>query len=184
LRPYGGDEKIFINFMNQKARLLGLGQTRFSNTQGFDDEKQYSNVYDLAKIARYAQLNYPLINQAAATAYSRLEKNQNHGFYHLPNWNALLGTYPGVQGLKIGYTDKAGHCTIVTAEKKGISLIVIVMGAGSIIDRDLAAAVLLNYAFAKEGEQTVTIDQSLIKPRIDEWDKLRDRILKEIKNKK
>lgn len=184
LREYGGNEKIFVEFMNRKAELLGLGKTHFANTQGFDDPNQYTNAFDLSRIAHYAYENYLLIRKAAAIQYATIEKNEDHGFYHLPSWNALLGTYPGVDGLKIGYTEEAGYCTAVTATKDDKSMIVIVMGAEGIIERDLAAATLLNYAFEKEGERGVTVNKSLIQPRIDEWNQLRTKILKEIELEK
>lgn len=180
LRPYNLDESAFISLMNRKAELLGLANTHFTNTQGFDDENQFSNAYDLVKIAKYAHQQYPLIRESAATPYAALEKNQDHGFYHLPNWNALLGTYPGVDGLKIGYTEKAGYNTIVTAARDGTSLIVVVLGAKDIISRELSAAALLNYAFEKEGEKGVIISPSLIQPRLDEWQDLREKIFDEL----
>lgn len=181
LRSYKGNEEIFVALMNKKAEALGLGDTNFTNTQGFDDESQYSNAFDLARISHYAYKNYPLIRQAAATSYSTIEETRDHGFYHLPNWNALLGTYPGVDGLKIGYTGKARHCTIVTATKDGVSLIVIVLGADNIIERDLAAAQLINFAFKQEELPGVHVSEALIKPRINEWRELREQILEELK---
>jgi len=184
LKPYQGDESVFVALMNKKAELLGLGNTHFTNSQGFDDDKQFTNAYDLARIAHYAYRNYPLIRQAAATRYTTLEKTDTHGFYHLPNWNALLGSYPGVDGLKIGYTDTAGHSTIVTAKRKDTQLIAIVIGAESIIDRDLAAATLLNFGFKQDGIKPVIVNEALIKPRLDEWRQLRDKILKELENEK
>ncbi len=180
LRQYGGDEQVFITLMNKKSELLGLGETHFSNTQGFDSPTQYTNAYDLVRIARYAYEHYPIIKQAAATPYATIEKNLDHGFYHLPNWNALLGTYPGVDGLKIGYTADAGYSTAVTATRDGVSVIVIVLGADSIIERDLAAATLLNYAYEQEGKRGVEISQSLIQPRLDEWRELRENIFEEL----
>lgn len=178
LKKFGAGESLFIELMNRKAELLGLGKTHFTNTQGFDAPDQYSNAYDLARLAKYASSHYPLIRESASIPYAALEKNSDHGFYHLPNWNALLGTYPGVDGLKIGYTEKSGFSTIVTATRKGVSVIVVLLGAEGIIERDLAAASLLNTAFAKEGEKEVVVSESLIKPRLDEWRDLRNSILK------
>jgi D-alanyl-D-alanine carboxypeptidase (penicillin-binding protein 5/6) len=184
LRGYGGNEEIFVALMNKKAEALGLGDSHFVNTQGFDNQDQYSNAYDLARVAHYAYENYPLIRQAAATAYSTIEETEDHGFYHLPNWNGLLGTYPGVDGLKIGYTQNAKYCTIVTASHDNTSIIVIVLGAESIIDRDLKAARLLNFAFSKEKFPGVHVSEALIKPRIDEWRELREQILEELESEK
>lgn len=182
VRPYGGNEAVFIALMNKKVQALGLRDTQFTNTQGYDDPLQYTTASDLVRLAHYAIDNYPLIRQAAATLYATIEKTPEHGFYHLPNWNALLGTYPGVNGLKIGYTQNAKHVTIVTAERDSLSVIAVVLGAESIIERDLAAATLLNYAFQKEGLDAVKVEEPLIKPRLDEWRMLREQILKEMGN--
>jgi D-alanyl-D-alanine carboxypeptidase (penicillin-binding protein 5/6) len=180
LKGMGGNEQIFIQMMNKKAELLGLGHTNFVNTQGFDAEEHYSTAYDLVRMARYAYTQYPLIKNAGETPYATLEENSDHGFYHLPNWNALLGTYPGVDGLKIGYTEKAGYCTAVTAMKDGVPLIVIIMGAQSILERDLAAATLLNLGFEEEGQKGILISPSLIEPRLDEWKQLKEKIFEEL----
>lgn len=184
LRQYGGNEQVFIALMNKKGEALGLEDTRFANTQGFDNPIQYSNAYDLSRIAHYAYDNYPLIRQASKIVYTTIQESEDHGFYHLPNWNALLGTYPGVDGLKIGYTDEAKHTTIVTASNDDTALIVVILGAESIIDRELAAATLLNFAFGQEKLPGVHVSESLIKPRIREWRELRDQILQELENEK
>lgn len=180
LRSFGGNEQVFVALMNKKADALGLGDTHFTNTQGFDDQNQYSNAYDLARIAHYAYENYPLIRKAAAIQYTTIEETEDHGFYHLPNWNALLGTYPGVDGLKIGYTEEASNVTIVTASRNETSLIVIVLGAENIMDRDLAAAKLLNLAFQDEKLEGVHVSKDLIEPRINEWRELRKQILEKL----
>lgn len=184
LRGYGGNEQVFIALMNRKAEALGLGDTRFTNTQGFDDPLQYSNAYDLTRIAQYAYRNYPMIRNAAAIPYTTIEKTNDHGFYHLPNWNALLGTYTGVNGLKIGFTEQSKHSTIVTAAREGTTVIVVIVGAESIIERDLSAARLLNIAFSHEELSSVAVSESLIEPRIDEWRDLREQILTELEKEK
>lgn len=180
LLPYQAGEREFVALMNKKVEAMGLGKTQFANTQGFDDLEQYSNAYDLARISFYAYHNYPLIRKAAATTYATIEQDDFHGFYHLPNWNALLGTYPGVDGLKIGFTGEAGYSTAVTATRNETSLIVIVLGAESIINRDLAAATILNYAFEQEDLKGMKVSKDLIQPRIDEWNELRRQILEKL----
>lgn len=184
LLPFKAGEREFIALMNKKTEALGLGKTRFANTQGFDDVSQYSNAFDLAKVVFYAHQNYPLIRKAATISYATIEEDDFHGFYHLPNWNALLGTYPGVDGLKIGYTEDAGYSTAVTATRDGTSLIVIVLGAESIIERDLAAATLLNYAFEQEEFEGMRVTKELLQPRLDEWRELREEILEKLELEK
>lgn len=144
---YGGD--IFIAAMNKKASLLGLKKMHFENPQGFDCEGQTGSALDLAILSHYALENYPLINEIAKIDYTRLPSNSDHKKFDLYNWNGLLGVYPGACGLKIGFTDRAGHTTVVRAQRGGKVLLAVLLGAPSVLDRDLLTAGLLDYGFAK-----------------------------------
>src|SRR5438132_464276 len=120
-------------------------------------------------MAHEAVTNYPLITDAASRDYVHLDANENHRMIDLPNWNALLGSYPGVNGLKIGYTEEAGHVTMVTADRNGKKLLAIVIGAKSIEDREMAAARLLNYGYASYGIKEYPLaDINLVK-RFEDW---------------
>lgn len=168
-REYGIGPDGFMDLVNLKLKKIGAVESHFVTPTGLDDPSHYSTVYDLAIIAHEAMSNYPLIAQDASTIYKKLDQNQNHKTYDLPNWNALLGTYPGVMGLKIGYTENAGYSTIVTAERDGHKLMAIVTGANSLENRDKAAAILLNYGFKMENVDPFDIGQIDLIKRYNDW---------------
>lgn len=144
---YGAD--IFVQAMNEKTKFLNLSTTSFSNPQGFDHPKHYSSVEDLSILTKYAIDKYPLIAQIVADDYEFLPEDQNHKQHDLHNWNGLIGVYPGAKGVKIGNTGKARVTTIVLAEREGKQILVVLLGALTVLERDLWAAQLLDLGFAK-----------------------------------
>lgn len=171
----------FIYYMNQKAALLGLKNSHFSNTDGLDDQNQYSTLLDLAKIVNNVQKNYPEILEAAKSDNQDIQKTADHGYYYLPNWNGLLGIYPGVDGLKIAYTEEAGYSTIVTAKRNNLSMVAIISGANSYMERDLAAADLLDAGFLAHGLQPVRVNKNNLNIHYKEWGDLARKIQAELK---
>ncbi|MBI4037712.1 D-alanyl-D-alanine carboxypeptidase [Candidatus Curtissbacteria bacterium] len=165
----GSGTTTFMQLVNEKLKKIGAANTRLETATGLDSVNHYSTVYDLAIIANDAKTNYPLIAKIAASEYLRLDANANHKLFDLPNWNALLGTYPGVDGLKIGYTEEAGHATIVTASREGKNLMAIVVGANSIEDREIAAAALLNYGFSGLGIEPYPVENIDLVKRFEDW---------------
>lgn len=168
-KEFGEGTQTFIKLVNEKLKKIGAYESNFETSTGLDSPQHFSTVYDLAIIGHEAKTNYPIISNIASQQYMRLEADGNHKVFDLPNWNALLGTYPGVNGLKIGYTEDSGHSTMVTAERDGKRLIAIVVGANSIEDRENAAAVLLNYGFGKNGIEPFPIDQLNLVNRFEDW---------------
>lgn len=138
---------IFEKAMNEKARFLGLKQSNFDNPQGFDSQNNHSSSEDLAVLAHYALVNYPLISEIVKKDYEYLPANNMHKQFDLYNWNGLLGVYPGVKGVKIGNTDLAETTTVVSSERGNRKVMVIVLGAPTVIKRDLWAANLLDVGF-------------------------------------
>lgn len=171
----------FIYYMNAKATLLGLKNSHFANPDGLDDQNQYSTLLDIAKIVNNVQTNYPEILEAAASDREDIQKTAEHGFYYLPNWNGLLGVYPGVSGLKIAYTGEAGYSTIVTATRSGYSMVAIVSGADSYLERDLAAADLLDAGFLAVGLEPISINKNQLNLHYKEWGDLARKIQAELK---
>ena len=165
----GNGTADFEEVVNYKLQKIGARQTHFVTSTGLDDPNHYSTVYDLAIIAHEALSNYPFVADVADDTYRRLDANSNHPLFDLPNWNALLGTYPGVNGLKIGFTEDAGHVNIVSAEREGKKLLSIVIGAKSLEEREIAAATLLNYGFSKYNIEPFPIEQLNLVKRYQDW---------------
>jgi D-alanyl-D-alanine carboxypeptidase/spore germination protein YaaH len=168
-KELGSGTATFMELVNAKLKKIGALESHFETATGLDGLDHYSTVYDLAILAHEAKTNYPFIAQTAATNYKKLPADNNHRQIDLPNWNALLGTYLGVNGLKIGYTDNAGHVTMVTASRDGEELLAIVIGAKSLEDREIAAATLLNYGFSKFNIEPFPVNQLDLVSRFEDW---------------
>ena len=119
----------FIKAMNDKAKALGLKNTNFTNPSGLEgDGHQYSTARDLLVITRYALLN-STFSKIAATADYTIPKISTHGEYYMENETNLLTTYPGVKGVKTGYTPEAGFCLITYLDYGEHKIIGILLGS-------------------------------------------------------
>jgi D-alanyl-D-alanine carboxypeptidase len=171
----------FVYYMNKKATLLGMKSSHFVNPDGLDDQNQYSTIQDIARLVSNVQKNYPEILQVAVSDNEDIATSSAHGHYYLPNWNGLLGVYPGVNGLKIAYTEEAGYSTIVTATRDTISAVAIVSGTDSYLERDRAAADLLDAAFLVEGLKPTSVKTGDLNLHYKKWGDLARKIKVELK---
>lgn len=135
-----GSVEAFVEKMNQKARELGAYETSYANTHGLDAAGHYSTAYDLARIARYA-LENPVFSKIVGTSYAAIPGRQ------LYNTNELLELYHGADGVKTGYTGKAGRCLVASATRDGLRLISVVLGAPTTYKRALSSKNILDYVF-------------------------------------
>lgn len=137
----GGDEAQFVTLMNAKAGALGLTDTHFSNACGFDGPDHYSTAEDLAQLSVIA-LEQPtfrrLVREERAII---LPVNGTHA-YVLHNTNRLLGRIPGVEGIKTGFTSKAGRCLIAKVSQNGSDLLLVILNSNR---RWNTAMSLINY---------------------------------------
>ena len=143
-----GSETAFVKAMNDKARELGMVNTTFENTNGLDDtaKNHLTSARDIAIMSR------ELIKHKKILEYSSIWTDTvRNGLFGLTNTNRLVRYYNGCTGLKTGSTSKAGFCVSATAERDGVSLICVIMGAESSDARNQAATSLLNWGFANYG---------------------------------
>ncbi len=143
-----GSEEAFVEQMNEKARALGMKNTFFENTNGLDDtvERHLTSARDIAIMSREL-IKYPKI-----TEYSSIWMDSiRNGEFGLTNTNRLVRFYKGAIGLKTGSTAKAGFCISTVAQRDGMTLICVIMGAESRDIRNAAAVSLLDYGFANFG---------------------------------
>ena len=139
-----GSEEAFVEKMNEKAQKLEMEDTHFENTNGLDDTVQnhVTSARDIAIMSREL-IKYPKI-----TEYSSIWMDSiRDGSFELTNTNRLIRFYKGATGLKTGSTDKAGFCISATAQRDGMSLICVVMGAETRDERNAIATKLLDYGF-------------------------------------
>ncbi|MFD2630745.1 D-alanyl-D-alanine carboxypeptidase family protein [Oceanobacillus kapialis] len=140
-----GSEEEFVSLMNKKVKELGLKHTKFQNTTGLPADDHYSTAYDMAMIAKEL-LKYESITNYTSVYEDYLRKGQENEFW-LVNTNKLVRFYPGVDGLKTGFTNEAKYCLTATAEKNGMRVIAVVMGAETTKERNASVSGMLDYAF-------------------------------------
>ena len=127
---FSGGRTKFIEAMNNKAKSLGLSDTNFTNPTGLEgDGKQYITSYDLLVIARYALINFPLFNKVVSTFDYNIPQTKTHKAFYLENETNLLTSYPGVKGVKTGYTPEAGLCLVTYLDYGGHKIIGILLGS-------------------------------------------------------
>ncbi len=155
-----GSTTSFVSMMNERAKELGLENTNFENCTGLDDTvtNHYSCAYDIAVIAREV-MQHDLIKNYTTIWLDYLRNGETE----LNNTNKLVNTYNGITGLKTGTTSKAGFCVCATAERDGMSLISVVLGADTSENRFLSASNMLDYGFANYEIIVPEIDETQIK---------------------
>jgi len=124
----GGTEAGFLWLMNRRARELGMAHTHYASVHGLDRPGAPGSVTtarDQALLAR-ALLQHPLALTLSSTAGDTIRGGQV-----IHTTNRLLGKCPGVDGLKTGYTAKAGFCLVSTAQRDGLRLVSVLLGARS-----------------------------------------------------
>jgi D-alanyl-D-alanine carboxypeptidase (penicillin-binding protein 5/6) len=124
----GGDEQQFVDLMNLKAAALGLTDTHFSNACGFDAPEHYSTAEDLARLSEVALQN-PVFRELVREEREIITPIMGHRAYVLHNTNRLLGRIPGVEGVKTGFTSKAGRCLIAKVSKNGSDLLLVILNS-------------------------------------------------------
>ena len=142
-----GSEAAFVDLMNQRAQELGMADTHFVNPTGLPAKGHVTSAHDIALMSRELILNHPDIRRFTTIWTDSLRD----GAFGLSNTNKLIRFYPGATGLKTGSTDAALYCLSATAERDGMELISVVMGAPTSTQRFEGAKVLLNYGFAAYG---------------------------------
>ena len=142
-----GSEEAFIDMMNKKAEELGLKDTKFQNTTGLPVEEHYSSAHDMAIMSKEL-LKYEDITKYTGKYEAYLREDTDNKFW-LVNTNKLVRFYPGVDGLKTGFTREAMYCLTATAEKDGMRVIAVVFGAPTPKDRNAQVTKMLDYAFSQ-----------------------------------
>ena len=143
----GGTRSKFVELMNRKARALGLRDSHFRSPSGLLDKDNYSSAWDLAALARYALWD-PRFRAVVRTRVKHVPWSAPTGEKIYVNKNHLIGSYPGADGVKTGWTTIAKHCLVASARRNGVHLIVVVLGAD---DSYADAKTLLDWGFATRG---------------------------------
>jgi len=147
-----GSESAFVDRMNAAAKRLGLGRTRFDNASGLP-APQATTARDMAVLARHLWRAFP----AQRGRYA--QSGMTYAGRWLATTNRLIGSYQGARGMKTGFTCRAGFNMVAAAERRGRTLIAVVLGARTRAGRDRAIRNLLDEAFAgKTSTPSLTVE--------------------------
>lgn len=123
----GGSVEEFCQMMTEKAREIGAMETVFETPSGLDAGDHHSTAYDLALITRYALNNEDFLRLINTREYVNKSNRRN---YHIFNKNRLLSEFDGANGVKTGFTGKAGYCFVGSAKRDDLWLISVVLASG------------------------------------------------------
>ena len=137
-----GSVEDFAKLMNKKAKEIGAKNTNFTNPHGLPDDNHYTTAYDLALITKEALKNNTFAKIVSSKNHTITKVISENKF--LQNKNKMLWQYPGSDGVKTGYTGKAGKCLVSSASKDGWQILAVVLNAGDIWD---SSTKLLDYGF-------------------------------------
>jgi D-alanyl-D-alanine carboxypeptidase (penicillin-binding protein 5/6) len=154
-----GSVEAFVEGMNRRARELGLEDTRFASPNGLDDSG-YSTARDLVVLTTEAFAT-PGFEDIVSTRFHRVKAPEGEA-RRIQNRNALLWLYPGAIGVKTGYTTAAGFCLVAAAERDGLRLVSVALGAPGEAFTD--AAVILNHGFAGFERRIVIAEGQPLEP--------------------
>ncbi|HVJ30665.1 MAG TPA: D-alanyl-D-alanine carboxypeptidase family protein [Gammaproteobacteria bacterium] len=156
-----GSVDAFVGEMNAAAQKLGMQNTVFKNPHGLPARGHYTSARDLAVLAKAIIEEFPDFYGIYAErefSYNGIAQN---------NRNALLSRDPSVDGLKTGYTESAGYCLVTSAQRDGMRLIAVVLGAPSPRVRNDGAQKLLEYGFSNfETHKLYSAGQELDNARV------------------
>lgn len=146
-----GTEEAFVAEMNAKAKSLGMNDTTFVNCCGLDAAGHMTSAYDVALMSRELSVNHPQIHDYCTIWMDTITHVTARGSseFGLTNTNKFIRQYEFATGLKTGFTGLSKYCLSATAEKDGMELIAVVMGAENPTRRSADASALLNYGFSK-----------------------------------
>ena len=137
----GGSEQTFAQLMNEYAGKLGLAGTHYVNAHGLSAPEHYTTALDVARLSLALIADFPEDYKVYAIKEFTFNEITQH------NRNTLLWRDPSVDGIKTGHHSGAGYCLAASAQREGMRLIAVVMGASGEKVRADEAQALLNYGF-------------------------------------
>ena len=141
----GGKEGNFATLMTRVANEIGLSNTNFENSSGLPNDDHLSTARDIALLSMAVYKHFPQYWK-----YFGIKTWTYEGKTYT-NGNRLLGTYPGCDGMKTGFTNKSKYSLVATASRDGRHLMAVVLGAENKDVRASAATQLLNRGFNMMG---------------------------------
>ncbi|MDR2650086.1 MAG: D-alanyl-D-alanine carboxypeptidase [Clostridiales bacterium] len=158
-----GSEEGFVTMMNTRAKELGMKDTHFENACGLHADGHVTSAYDIALMSRELITKHPKIFEFTTIWMDKITHRTARGEeeFGLSNTNRLIKSYPATTGLKTGSTSQALYCISATAEKNGLQLNAIILGAPDPNTRFGEAIKMMDYGFANyamaKGDPTDTL---------------------------
>lgn len=146
---HSGSIEEFARVMNERAKMYGAENSNFKNPSGLPDIEHYTTARDLCKIACHA-MNNQIFREVVSTV------NYTGKFRSYVNKNKMLRSYEGANGVKTGYTVKAGRCLVSSAERNGMDVVCVVLNCPDMYER---SAALLDYCFNNYKMLNLTTDK-------------------------
>ena len=145
-----GSEEAFVKKMNERAAELGMTNASFKNACGLDADGHKMSARDISIMSRELITKYPAIFDYSGIWMDSIIHKTRRGEsqFDLVNTNKFLNMYTGATGLKTGFTNTAKYCMSATAERDGIQLIAVIMGADTKDIRNKDACRLLDYGYS------------------------------------
>lgn len=149
----------FAEHMTNRARELGATGTQFMNPHGLPDDNHYTTARDMAILAAYG-FKLPGFEEFVSTQQMAFPWIHDANNKILRSENQLLWTYNGANGIKTGYTARAGRCVVAAAKRNGIQLISVVLD-GLYMWND--SIILLDYGFEHVNSATLVQADQIVK---------------------
>ena len=149
----GGKEGNFADLMTRVANEIGLQHTNFENSSGLPNDDHMSTARDIALLSMAVYKHFPQYWKYFGI------KSWTYNGKTYTNGNRLLGTYPGCDGMKTGFTNKSRYSLVATAVRDGYHLIAVVLGAENKDVRASVATKMLNLGFSRIGGANYNIPQ-------------------------
>jgi len=140
----GDDIPRFVEWMNDRARRLGLSDTHFARADGLDAPDHVSSAHDVAVLAQVA-MRSSIVRAIVAKRTSTIE----NGAVTLHTWNDLLGVFPGTIGVKTGHTNDAGWCEVAAVRASGYTIYAVILGSPTRAQRNADLEHLLTWGITQ-----------------------------------
>lgn len=138
-----GSEAKFVARMNKTAKRLGMRRSRFVNPNGLPDDRQITTARDMGYLARALIKDFPEYAHFFAVPSLKIGKR------FMRNYNKLLRTYEGVDGMKTGFVCSSGYNIVVSATRGNRKIVAVVLGGLTGSQRNDRAAKLLDHGFRR-----------------------------------
>ena len=160
-----GSEEQFVNLMNEKAKVINMVNTKFSNSSGTFGQDNYSTVRDIALLSSYLISNY--------SQYYKYFKEKDFVWVRTggnpikqENRNQLLFTDEDVDGIKTGHLKDSKYSIAVTKKKDNRRIIVVISGLPTMSSRAESSRFLLNNSLNKIDLYKIPYDKDKFKVKI------------------